>query len=84
MILQPPGERPSIYTHVHATSTSLARKYFLNISVHQNQVQTLFDPEILPSSAQRTSRTAISSESVPTLPVDSLQSLRHDTSYMNK
>jgi len=83
MILQPPGERPTIYTNVHATSTSLVKKYLLNNSVHQNKVRTPFDPEGLPSSTQRISRTANSSECVPTPPVDSLRSLRHDRLYMN-
>jgi len=72
MILQPPGERRTIYTNVHATSTSLVKKYLLNNSVRQNKVRTPFDPENLPSSTQRISRTAISSEGVPTPPVDSL------------
>jgi len=83
MILQPPGEGPTIYTNVHATSTSLVKKYLLNNSVRQNQVRTPFDPENLPSSTQTISRTAISSEGVPTPPVDSLRSLRHDRLYMN-
>ena len=78
MILQPPGERPTIYTNVHAASTSLVKKYLLNDSVRQNIVRTLFDPELLPSSTQKISQTAISSEGVPTPPVDSLRSLRHD------
>jgi len=83
MILQPLGERPTIYTNVHATSTSLVKRYLLNNSVRQNKVRTPFDPENLPSSTQRISRTAISSEAVPTPPVDSLRSLRHDRLYMN-
>jgi len=44
------GERPTIYTNVHATSTSLVKKYLLKNSVCQNKVQTPFDREILPSS----------------------------------
>jgi len=83
MILQPPGERSTIYTNVHATSTSLINKYFLNNSVCQNKVRTPFDPKNLLSSTQRISRTAISSESVLTPPVDSLRSLPHDRLYMN-
>ena len=78
MILQPSGERPTIYTNIHATSTSLVKKYLLNDSVRQNIVRTLFDPENLPSSTQRISRPAILSEGVPTPPVVSLRSLRHD------
>jgi len=72
------GIEASIYTNVYATSTSLVKKYLLNNSVRQNKVRTLFDPENLPSSTQRISQTAISSEGVPTPPVDSLRSLRHD------
>jgi len=83
MILQPPGERPTIYTNVYANSTSLVKKYLLNHSVRQNKVRTPFDSENLPSSTQRISRTAISSEGVPTPPVDSLRSLYHDILYMN-
>jgi len=83
MILQPPGERPIIYTNVHATLTSLVKKYLLNNSVRQNIVRTLFDPENLPSSTQRISLTVILSEGVPTPPVDSLGSLRHDRLYMS-
>ena len=83
MILQPPGERPNIYTNVPDTSTSLVKKYLLNSSVCQNKVRTLFDLESLPSSTQRISLTAISSEGIPTLPVDSLRSLRHDRLYIN-
>jgi len=52
MILQPPGERPTLYTNVHATSTSLVKKYLLNNSVRQNKVRTQFDPENLPTSAK--------------------------------
>jgi len=78
MILQPPGERPTIYTNMNATSASLVKKYFLNNSVRQINVRTLFDPGILPNSTQRVSRTGISSEGVPTPPVDSLQSLHYD------
>jgi len=83
MILQPPGERATIYTNVQATLNSFVKKYLFNNSVHQNKVQTPFDPEILPSSTQRISRTTISSESIPTPPVDSLRSLCHDRRYMN-
>jgi len=83
MILQSSGERPTIYTNVHATSTSLVKKYLLNNSVHQNKVRTPFDPENLPGSTQKISPTAISSEGVPTPPVDSLQSFRHDRLCMN-
>jgi len=83
MILHPPRERPTIYTKVHATSSSLVKKYLLNNSVCQNKVRTPFDPEILPSSTQRMSQTAISSERVPTPPVDSLGSLHDDRLYMN-
>ena len=83
MILQPLGERPTIYTNVHPTSTSLVKKYLLNTSVGQNKVQTPFEAENLPSSTQRISRTAIPSGGVPTLPVDSLRSFRHDRLYMN-
>jgi len=78
MILQPPGERPTIDTNVHATLTSLVKKYLLNYSVRQNIVRTLFDPQNLPSSTQRISQTAIASEGVPTPPVDSLRSFRYD------
>ena len=53
MILQLPGKRPTIYTNVHVTLTSLVKNHLLNNSVHQNKVQTRFDPEILPSSTQR-------------------------------
>ena len=83
MILQPPRKRPTIYTNVHATLTSLVKKYLLNNSVPQNKVRTAFDPENLLSSTQRISRTAISSKGVPTPPVDSLRSLGHDRLYMN-
>jgi len=72
------GREFSIYTNVHATSTSLVNKYLLNNSARQNKVRTPCDPENLPSSTYRISRTAISSEGVPTPPVDSLRSLRHD------
>jgi len=70
----------STYTNlnVHATSTCLVKKYLPNNSVRQNIVRTVFDPENLPSSTQRIFRTAISSEGVPTPPVDSHRSLRHD------
>jgi len=78
MILQSPGEKPTIYTNVHATSTSLVKKYLRNTSVRQNKVRTPFDRENLPSSTQRISRTAISSAGVPTPPLDPLRSLRHD------
>jgi len=83
MILQRLGESPTIYTNVHATSTSLAKKYFLNYSVGENKVWTLFDTEILPSSTQRNSQTAIASEGIPTPPVDSLPSLCHNRPCMN-
>jgi len=83
MILQPPGERPTIYTNVHATLTSLVKKYLLNNSVSQTKVRIPFDPENLPSSTHRISRTAISSKGVPTPPVVSLRSLRHDRLYIN-
>jgi len=83
MILPSPGERPTIYTNVHATSTFLVKKYLLNNSVRQNKVRTPFDLENLPSLTQRISRTAIASEGVPTPPVDSLRSLCHDRLYMN-
>ena len=82
-MLQPPWERPTIYTNVHATSTSLVKKYLLNNSVRGNKVRTPSDRENLPSSTQRISRTAISSEGVPTPPVDSLRSLRYDRLCMN-
>ena len=49
MILQPPGERPTIYTNVYATSTSLVKKYLRKNSVRQNKVRTPFDPETLPA-----------------------------------
>jgi len=78
MIRQPLAERPTIYTNVHATSTSLVKKYVLITSGHQNQVRTPFDSENLPSSTQRISQTAISSEGLPTPPVNSLRSLCHD------
>ena len=78
MIHEPWGERPAIYTNVYATSKLLVKKYLINNSVCQNKVRTPFDPEILPSSTHRISRTAISFERVPTPPVDSPQSLRHD------
>ena len=63
-----------MYTNVHATSTSLVKKYLFNNSVCQNNVPILFDsdPEMLPSLTQRIFRTAISSEAVPTPSVDSL------------
>jgi len=69
---QPLGERPTIYTNVYATSTSLVKKYLVKNCVRQNKTRTLFDPENLPSSTQRISQTAISSDGVPTPPVDSL------------
>jgi len=71
-------EEASIYTNVHATSTSLVKKYLLNNSVCRNKVRTPFDPKKLPTSTQRIFQTAISSESVPTPPADSLRSLCHD------
>ena len=74
----PTGRESSTYTNVHATSTSLVKKYLLSNSVRQNIVRPLFYPENLPSSTQRISRTAISSESVPTPPVGSLRSLGRD------
>ena len=83
MILSTTGERPTIYTNVHPTSSSVLKKYLLNNSVRQNKVRTPFDPEILPSLTQRISRTAISSEGVRTPPVDSLRSLHSDGQYMN-
>ena len=83
MILQPLRERPTLYTNIHTTLTSLFKKYFLNNSVHQNKVRTPFNPEILPSSTPRVSQTTISSQGVPTLPVDSLRSFCHDRLYMN-
>jgi len=46
-------------------------------------VQTLFDPEILPSSTKRISSTAISTEGISTPPVDSLRSLHHHRLYLN-
>jgi len=85
MILQPLGERPTIYTNLHATLTSLVKKYFLNNLVCEDKVQTPFDPKILSSSTQRISQTSISSEGVPT-PFESVGSLRsfcHDRLYMN-
>ena len=81
MILQPQGERPTIYNNVTATTTSLVKKYLLNNSVRQNKVRTPFDREKMPSSTQRISRTAISSEGVSTPPVDSLRSLCHEMRY---
>jgi len=83
MILQPPGERPTIYTNVHATSTSLVKEYLLNNLVRGNKVRTPSNPGNLPSSTQRISRTPISSEGIPTQPVDSLRSLRHHRLCMN-
>jgi len=77
MIFSTIGESHTIYTNVHATLTSLVKKYLYKSSVRQNKVRTLFDPE----SAQLDSEnlpTAISSEGVPTLPVVSLRSLRPD------
>ena len=83
MILQPPGEWPTIYTNIYATSTSLFEKYLLNNSVRQNKEGTPFDPEALPGSTQRISRTDNLSVGVPTPPVERLGSLRHDRLYMN-
>jgi len=83
MIFQPLRQRHLIDTNVHATSTSLVKKYLLNNSVCQNKVRAPFDLENLPSSTQRISRTAISSEGVATPPVDSLRSLCHDRLQMN-
>jgi len=83
IILQPPGERPTIYTNVNTSSTCLVKKYLPNNSVYQNKVRTPFDPENVPTSTQRISRTGISPEGVPTPPVNSLRSLRHDRLYMN-
>jgi len=83
IIFQPSRERPSIYTNVHATLTCLVKKFHVNNSVHQNKVRTLFDHENLPSSTQRISRSVISSEGIPTPPVDSLRALGHDRLYMN-
>ena len=78
MILQPPVESPLFILMFNATLTSLVKKYLRNNSVCQNKVRTPCEPENLPSSTQRISRTAISSEGVPTPPVDSHRSLRHD------
>jgi len=72
MILQPPEVRPTIYTNVHTTLTSSFNKYVHNNLIRQNKVRTLLHPEILPSSTQRISQTAISSEAVFPPPVDSL------------
>jgi len=79
MILEPWGEKPAIYTNVYATSKSLVKKYLINNSRCENKVRTAFDPEILPSSTHKISRTAILFERVPTPPVDSPRSLRHDS-----
>ena len=72
------GESPPIYTNVHATLTSLVKKYLSKNSVRQSKCEhclTLnlaqLDSENLP--------TAMSSEGVPTPPVASLRSLRPDT-----
>ena len=78
MILSTTGKGPTIYTDVPATLTSQVKKYLSNNSVRQNKVRTLFDPEnIFPLDSENLA-TAIFSEGVPTLPVDSLQSLRPD------
>jgi len=77
------GERPAIHTNVYATSISLVKKSLLKNSVCQNKARTPFVPENLPSSTQRISRTAISPEGVPTLPVDSLRSFRYHRLCMN-
>ena len=58
MILQLLGERPIIYTNVHAISTYLVKKYLLNDSVCQNKVRTPFDPENLPSLTSQVTLTA--------------------------
>ena len=39
------GEGPTIYTNVHATLTSLVKKYLSKNSVRQNKVRTPFDPD---------------------------------------
>ena len=78
MILSTTGEGPTIYTNVPATFTSHIKKNLSIISVHQIQVQTLFDPEIHFLLDSKNLPTAISSESVPTPPVDSLRSLCPD------
>jgi len=75
MILQPPGERPTICTNVPAASTSLVKKDRLNNPVCQNKVGTPFDSEILLSSTQTTPQTAISSQGNSTPPVYGLRSL---------
>ena len=80
---QTPGILPTIYTNVSATSVFLVKKYLPNNSVPQTQVRALFDPENFPSSTPKILRTAISSEDVPTPPVDSLRSLCLDILYMN-
>ena len=71
------GESPTIYTNVHATLTSLVKKYLSKSSVRQNKVRTLFDPESCPVDSENLP-TAISSEGVPTPPIVSLRSLRPD------
>jgi len=77
MILQPPRERPTIYTNVYTTSTFLVKKYLGNNSAHQNKVQTLFATEILPSSTQRISQSPSFSEGIHTQLVDMLRSFYH-------
>jgi len=42
-------ESPTIYTNVHATLTSLVKKYLSKSSVRQNKVRTLFNPESWPA-----------------------------------
>jgi len=76
-------ERPTMYTNVHGTWTCLVKKYLLKNAVRQNKVRTGFDREKLPCATQIISRSAISSEGVPTPPVDSLRCLRHDRLYIN-
>ena len=66
------GEGSTIYTNASATSTSHIKKYLLRNSVCQNKVRTLFDPGKLAQLDSENLLTAISSESVPTPPVDSL------------
>ena len=56
IILSTTGEGPTIYTNVHATLTSLVKKYLSKNSVRQNKVRALFDPENISSSTLRISQ----------------------------
>jgi len=85
MILRPSEKRHSIYTiSIHTASASLIKKYLINNSFCQNQVQIPFDSANLPTQLRESPNSYFLWEYTHlTRLIDSFQSLYYDLHYMN-